>query len=60
MFHVMLLRRAADNPLPSQIPHEPQLPAIIREDGTEEYKIKRILNHNISGGKRKHLRLLVK
>jgi hypothetical protein len=60
MFHVMLLQRAASNPLPTQITHEPQPPAIITDDGTEEYEIDKILNHNILRGKRKHLRLLVK
>jgi transposase InsO family protein len=60
VFHVMLLRRAADNPLPSQIAHEPQPPALIKKDGTAEYEIERILDHDISRGKRKHLKLLVK
>jgi hypothetical protein len=60
MFHIMLLQRAASNPLPTQITHEPQPPAIITDDGIEEYEIDKILNYNISRGKRKHLRLLVK
>jgi hypothetical protein len=60
VFHVMLLQRAASNPLPTQITYKPQPPAIITDDGTEEYEIDKILNHNISRGKRKHLRLLVK
>jgi hypothetical protein len=60
MFHVMLLQRAASNPLPTQITYKPQLPAIITDNGTEKYEINKILNYNISRGKRKHLRLLVK
>ncbi|KAK1918687.1 hypothetical protein P3342_001736 [Pyrenophora teres f. teres] len=32
VFHVMLLRRAADNPLPSQILHEPQPPAVLKKE----------------------------
>ena len=59
VFHVMLLRKAADSPLPSQVVHEPQPPALVNEDGTEEYEVEKILNHDISSG-RKRLKLLVK
>jgi transposase InsO family protein len=60
VFHVMLLRRAADNPLPSQIIHEPQPPALVRDDGTEEYEVEKILDHRIPKGRRRGLKLLVK
>jgi hypothetical protein len=60
VFHVILLRKAANNLLPSQIVHEPQPLALIREDKTEEYDVEKILNHALSGNKHKTLKLLVK
>jgi len=58
VFHVMLLRRAADNPLPSQIIHEPQPLAVLKNAGGEWYNVEAILDHKISQGKK--LKLLVK
>ncbi|KAK1914209.1 hypothetical protein P3342_007455 [Pyrenophora teres f. teres] len=58
VFHVMLLRRAADNPLPSQILHEPQPPAVLKEGDSEWYNVEEVLDHKI--GKDKKLKLLVK
>jgi hypothetical protein len=60
LFHVMLLRKAADNPLPSQIVYEPQPLALSQNDGSEEYEIEKILNHAFLGNKHKTLKLLVK
>ncbi|OJD16901.1 hypothetical protein ACJ73_08840 [Blastomyces percursus] len=46
VFHVDLLRSAAEDPLPSQIRHEPQPPAI-DVDGHEEYYVEKILDEKI-------------
>ena len=43
VFHVSLLRPAGTDPLPSQIVAEAQPPAIISEDGEEEYEVEEIL-----------------
>jgi hypothetical protein len=43
VFHVSLLRPAGTDPLPSQIIAEAQPPAIISEDGEEEYEVEEIL-----------------
>ncbi len=43
VFHVSLLRPAGTDPLPSQIVAEAQPPAIISEDGEEEYGVEEIL-----------------
>lgn len=58
VFHVMLVRRAADNPLPSQVIHEPQPPAVLQNDSPEEYNVEAILDHKKGRGKK--LKLLVK
>lgn len=58
VFHVMLLRRAGNNPLPSQVSHEPQPLALRMDDGTEEYYVETILNHKLTRDKK--LKLLVK
>jgi transposase InsO family protein/predicted aspartyl protease len=42
-FHVSLLRPAATDPLPTQEQDDPQPPAIIAEDGEEEYGIEKVL-----------------
>jgi hypothetical protein len=43
VFHVSLLRPAGTDPLPSQIITETQPPAIVSEDGEEEYEVEEIL-----------------
>ena len=43
VFHVSLLRPAGTDPLPSQIVTDVQPPAIITEDGEEEYVVEEIL-----------------
>jgi hypothetical protein len=43
VFHVSLLRPAGTDPLPSQILMEAQPPAVITEDGEEEFEIEEIL-----------------
>lgn len=58
VFHVMLLRRARENPLPSQIVHEPQPLALIK-DGEKEYEVESILDHK-SKRNNQGLQLLVK
>lgn len=58
VFHVMLLRRAANNPLPSQTIHEPQPPAIMTKEGTELYEVDKILDHKMGRGQK--LNVLVK
>jgi hypothetical protein len=60
VFHVMLLRKAANNLLPSQIVHEPQPLALTQENKTEKYDVEKILNHALSENKHKTLKLLVK
>jgi hypothetical protein len=60
MFHVILLRKTANNLLSSQIVHEPQPLALTQKNKTEKYDIEKILNHALSGNKHKTLKLLVK
>jgi hypothetical protein len=43
VFHVSLLRPASTDPFPSQIVIEAQPPAIVTEDGEEEYEVEEIL-----------------
>ena len=43
VFHVSLLRPAGMDPLPSQVITESQPPAIVTEDGEEEYEVEKIL-----------------
>lgn len=59
VFHTMLLRKAGDNPLPSQILHEPQPVALTNTDGTEEYLVDTVLDHKLIG-KNREPKLLVK
>jgi hypothetical protein len=56
----MLLQKAANNPLLSQIVYEPQPLALIRENKTEEYDVEKILNHAFSENEHKTLKLLIK
>jgi hypothetical protein len=60
MFYVMLLRKAANNLLPSQVVYKPQPLALILQSKTKEYNVEKILNHALSGNKHKTLKLLVK
>jgi hypothetical protein len=60
MFHVILLRKAANNSLLLQVVYEPQPLALNQNDGSEEYEIEKILNHAFSGNKHKTLKLLIK
>jgi hypothetical protein len=43
VFHVSLLRPAGTDPLPSQIVTEAQPPAVVAEDGEEEFEVEEIL-----------------
>lgn len=43
VFHVMLLRRAADDPLPSQVNDDTQPAGIVMDDGNEEWEVEKIL-----------------
>src|SRR5271163_2167307 len=43
VFHVSLLRPAGTDPLPSQVVTEAQPPAIIADDGEEEFEVEEIL-----------------
>jgi hypothetical protein len=50
VFHVSLLRRASDDPLPSQIQDDTQPPAIIAEDtGDQEWPVEEILDARKKG-----------
>jgi hypothetical protein len=60
IFYVILLRKAANNPLSLQIIHEPQPLALTQNNKTEKYDVKKILNHALSGNKHKTLKLLIK
>jgi len=55
VFHTRLLKPAKSNPLPGQVIHEPQPPAL-RIDETDEYKIDEILDQKKArGGKEQYL-----
>lgn len=45
VFHMLNIQRSANDPLPSQIVHKPQLPAIIDNNGQEVYYVDKILRH---------------
>jgi hypothetical protein len=60
IFHVMLLQKATNNLLPSQIVYEPQPLALNQNDESEEYEVEKILNHAFLGNKHKTLKLLIK
>jgi hypothetical protein len=49
VFHVSLLRRASDNPLPSQANDDTQPPAILTEDGDLEWEVEEILGSRKRG-----------
>jgi hypothetical protein len=58
VFHVSLLRPAGTDPLPSQVVTEAQPPAIITEDGEEEYEVEEILRartRKVGRGSRKEV-----
>jgi hypothetical protein len=58
VFHVSLLRPAGTDPLPSQVITEAQPPAIITEEGEEEYEVEEILRartRKIGRGSRKEV-----
>jgi hypothetical protein len=51
-FHVDLIKKAATDPLPSQVKDDAQPPAVIADDGEEEWQIERILRarrHRVKG-----------
>ena len=54
VFHISLLKRAADNPFPSQRRGDFQPPAIIM-DGEEEWEVERVLRERIRGRQRQVL-----
>src|ERR1700739_1728142 len=43
VFYTMLLRRAAEDPLPSQKRDDWQPPSLITDNGTEEYEVDKII-----------------
>ena len=43
VFHTGLLRRASEDPLPSQERDNWQPPSLITDDGAEEYKVEKII-----------------
>lgn len=55
VFHTSLLRRAATDPLPSQTILEPQPPALIGEDGEQEWEVDDIIREKGHGNNRKFL-----
>jgi hypothetical protein len=42
VFHVSLLKRAGENPFPSQVSDDAQPPAIVTEDGHDEWEVEAI------------------
>jgi hypothetical protein len=57
VFHVSLLKRAGNNPFPSQVSDDTQPPAILTEDGHEEWEVERILGSKKQGrGYRVHVK----
>ena len=61
VFHVSLLRPAGTDPLPSQVVTDTQPPAIISEDGEEEYEVEEILQARTRKiGRGSHREVLVK
>ena len=48
IFHISLLKRAADNPFPSQRRGDFRPPAIIM-DGEEEWEVERVLKERVRG-----------
>jgi len=52
----MLLKRAAEDPLPSQLRDDAQPPAIITEEGDQEYQVEKILGV-VRKGRRTKLRV---
>lgn len=61
VFHTMLLRPAADDPFPSQHREDYQPPAILSEDGSEEYHVERITGERmVRRGRGQHKQYRVK
>ena len=61
VFYVSLLRPAGTDPLPSQVVIDTQPPAIISEDGEEEYEVEEILQARTRKiGRGSHREVLVK
>ena len=54
VFHINLLKRAADNPFPNQRRGDFRPPAIIM-DGEEEWEVKRVLRKRVKGRQRQVL-----